>query len=147
MPADGAQAAELIGCTCNRLRQATRRVTQIYEGFLAPLGLTSPQFSLLANLHVRDDATVNQLARRLLTDATTLNRNLKPLERAGYVTVGADAEDRRQRRIRITRSGRSRLEQAIPLWRQAQRHLESMLGAGGFKGLNEALGGALDKLA
>jgi DNA-binding MarR family transcriptional regulator len=139
--------AELVGCACQRLRKATRRVTQIYESFLAPVGLTSPQFGLLANLHARDDVSMNELARRLVTDATTLNRNLKPLAKAGYVSVGAGSDDRRERRIRITPAGRRVLERAVPLWREAQQHLETELGAAAFKSLNEALARALDKLA
>ncbi|MDE2582265.1 MAG: hypothetical protein KGL52_11575, partial [Rhodospirillales bacterium] len=39
------------GCTCMHLRRAARRVTQVYDQVIAPTGLTSGQFGLLARLH------------------------------------------------------------------------------------------------
>ncbi|MBI1773807.1 MAG: winged helix-turn-helix transcriptional regulator [Proteobacteria bacterium] len=138
--------AELMGCTCQRLRKATRRVTQIYEGFLAPVGLTSPQFGLLANLAARDDVSMNELAERLVTDPTTLNRNLKPLEKAGYLKIDSGSDDRRRRRIALTERGRQTFERAIPLWRQAQQHLEAVLGRKDLEALNDALSRSLRSL-
>jgi hypothetical protein len=37
-------------CNCHALRQATRRVTQLYDHLLAPLGLRATQFSLLTEV-------------------------------------------------------------------------------------------------
>src|SRR3979490_2018831 len=42
---------EVLGCTCMRLRRANRTITQIYDQHLAPAGLTSSQFGMLARLH------------------------------------------------------------------------------------------------
>jgi DNA-binding MarR family transcriptional regulator len=53
-------------------------------------------------------------------DRTTLNRNLRPLERRGVVESAPDPEDRRSRKLRITDAGRQLMDEAIPLWRQAQ---------------------------
>ena len=37
-------------CTCLALRRATRRVTQIYDTHMKPLGLRITQFAVLGNL-------------------------------------------------------------------------------------------------
>jgi hypothetical protein len=41
---------EVMGCTCLRLRKTTRRVTQLFDRCLDPVGITSSQIGLLANL-------------------------------------------------------------------------------------------------
>ena len=41
---------KIMGCTCMRMRRATRRVTQLYDHALEPSGLTVSQFGLLAYL-------------------------------------------------------------------------------------------------
>ena len=136
---------EIAGCTCLRLRRATRRVTQIYDRFLEPAGLTSNQIGLLTHLYgasrsARAALPIGVLAERVGMDPTTLNRNLKPLEAQGLVEDAADPEDGRVRAILITREGTTRLQKAVPFWRQAQTHLESALG----KEATLALNGLLD---
>ena len=70
-------------CTAARVRKASRRVTQIYDRHLAPFDLTIAQFGLLAQLREVSGASVGELADRMIMDATTLSRNLRPLERRG----------------------------------------------------------------
>ena len=83
------------GCTCMRLRKASRRVSQIYDRSLEPLGLTVTQFSLLGHLGSFDGIGIGALAEKLVMDPTTLTRNLRPLQRQGFVVLAADPHDRR----------------------------------------------------
>jgi DNA-binding MarR family transcriptional regulator len=55
-------------------------------------------------------------------DQSTLSRNLKPLEREGWVEI-SPGRDRRRRLVTLTASGQLLLEQAIPLWEQVQTTL------------------------
>ena len=117
---------EIAGCTCLRLRRASRKLTQIYDRLLGAAGLTVNQFGLLAQLYGADISrstglSMGTIAERLGLDPTTLNRNLKPLHLQGLVKDAIDAADRRVRIIRITEKGRRTLERAVPLWRQARR--------------------------
>src|SRR5262249_58169002 len=91
----------VTGCTCFRVRQAARRVTQLYDHFLAGAGLRITQYSLLANLRQAGPLTMTELARRMAMDRTTLTRNLRPLQRHGYVAVTV-GEDRRRRLLALT---------------------------------------------
>src|SRR4051812_39261828 len=78
----------VAGCTCMRLRRASRRITQIYDELLAPAGLTVTQFGLLANLRACA-LSIGALASRLGMDPTTLTRNLRPLQARGLAEIGA----------------------------------------------------------
>ncbi len=119
-----------MDCTCSALRMAARRLTQAYDGALAPQGLNTPQFALLGALGRWNGAppTVRQLAQQMTLDRTTLGHNLRPLERDGLVEIVADTEDRRVRRIRLTDAGHARRAAAFPLWRAAQDRFDAIFG-------------------
>ena len=125
--------AEISQCTCLGVRRLARRVTQIYEEIMAPAGLTVGQFGLLAQLYGADLAgqrsvAVGALAERLGADPTTLSRNLRPIRSQGLIVDDPDPLDRRTRAVRLTDKGRAKLRRAVPVWRQAQRHVNSALG-------------------
>src|SRR6266516_701661 len=136
-----------FACTCLRLRKAARRITQIYDGHVEPFGLTITQFGLLAHLRVLDGIGVGALAERLVMDPTTLTRNLRPLERKGFVVLEPDPADRRARSLRLTEKGRAALRAARPAWARAQRHVEEVLGNADAAVLNSALDRVLERLA
>lgn len=127
-------------CTCLALRRATRRVTQIYDAHMKPLGLRITQFAVLGQLAGAPESpaaqisatspgamSITALARRLGLDRSTLGRNLRPLLKAGLVAMEG-GEDRRAHTLALTDAGRDVLEKAIPLWRDAQRHVSEKLG-------------------
>jgi len=118
---------EVRGCTCNRLRRLTRRVTALYDHALAPCGLRVTQFSLLSNLLVLQTPALSVLAEAMDMERTTLTRNLRPLITAGWVTVQPGASARR-REARLTPIGRAKWEQGKSLWRLGQNALNASLG-------------------
>ena len=75
-------------CNCLALRQAARHVTQFYDQFLAPSGLRTTQYSILARLVREGPMAINALAAELVMDRTTLGRNILPLQRDGLIAVG-----------------------------------------------------------
>jgi DNA-binding MarR family transcriptional regulator len=143
---------EVIECICLRMRRAARRVTQIYDHALEPIGITVNQFGLLAQLAgVRmggsDGLSIGILAERLGTDPTTLNRTLKPLEERGLVRSAFDPADARLRLLEITQKGQRELGKAMPLWHQAQDQLQAALGIKSLQALGELLDLSVTKLA
>ena len=102
---------KLAGCTCARLRKLTRRMSQSYDLHLAAVGLRITQYSLLSNLAHNEGVTITSLARTLGMDRTTLVRNLKPLEQAGFVAQGAGARGN-ERAVSLTAEGRAVLQRA-----------------------------------
>ena len=71
--------------------------------------------------------SITALAKFMIMDRSTLTRNLRPLEEEGLVAVGLEGW-RRSRTLEVTEKGRSRLSEALPLWKQAQETLRRKLG-------------------
>ena len=140
----GLDIGEISRCTCPHARRATRRLTQIYDRALRPIGLTSNQFGLLVILYGHSLAAgrglaIGALAERLGMDPTTLNRNLRPLSVRGLVASAASPEDRRVRVVYITRKGLARLRRAVPPWRRTQAGIREALGDKTLVTLNDLL--------
>jgi DNA-binding MarR family transcriptional regulator len=115
-------------CNCLALRQAARHVSQFYDQFLAPSGLRTTQYSILARLQRKGPMTINALAAELVMDRTTLGRNILPLQRDGLVAIAPGQSDRRSRELRLTAVGAARLRGAVKGWRQAQARFEAAFG-------------------
>src|SRR5271167_3711164 len=115
-------------CNCAALRQAARRVTKLYDDALAPIGLGVNQFSILARLSLVGPSKIQDLARLLVMDRSTLGHLLRPLERRGFVRLEASEEDRRSRIIVLTPAGKTVVAKARPRWAAAQRRFESTFG-------------------
>ena len=126
MPLDAALGPEV--CHCFAVRSAARHVTQFYDQLLEPTGLRITQYSILAMLKRLGPLTINALAKVLLTDRTTLGRNILPLERDGLIRIEQGASDRRAKELHLTTAGEKRLQAARPAWLKAQATFESSFG-------------------
>ena len=115
-------------CNCAALRQASRVVTNLYDGALAPVGLGVNQYSILARLRAMGPSTLSDLAARLVTDRSTLGHLLRPLQRRGLLKVTTGKKDRRERLLSLTPSGEALLRRARPLWSAAQHKFETAFG-------------------
>ena len=116
-------------CNCLAVRQAARHITQFYDQFLAPSGLRTTQFSILAKLRRLGSITINALAAEMVMDRTTLGRNILPLERDGLIAVKQGSRDRRSKELRVTEAGEARFRAGVEGWVQAQRQFEKAFGA------------------
>lgn len=114
-------------CLCLHVQRAARALARRFDLALKPLGLTNGQFSLLMSLNRPEPASLSSVAAVLAMDRTTLTANLKPLERQGYLTITADPQDRRARRLTLTPAGHRVLLAALPLWRESHDALEALL--------------------
>jgi len=110
-------------CNYGLLRKASRRVSLAYDRILAPSGLTTAQFAILAEIAESDNAdgpTMAALADALAMDRAALTQSLKPLIAGKLVLVGSDPRDRRARRATLSPFGKKRLEEAGQFWSHAQ---------------------------
>jgi DNA-binding MarR family transcriptional regulator len=126
-------------CVCLAARQTARHVTQFYDQFLAPAGLRTTQFSILAKLKRKGPMTINALAADLVMDRTTLGRNILPLERDGLITIEPMTCDRRSKELHLTKAGDKRFEAARREWIKAQARFESTFGSKRTAELRELL--------
>lgn len=124
-------SAILSTCLLQATRRAARAVTTLYEGALAPVGLTASQFSTLVAVAAHEPAGVGltPLAAGLGLDRTTLTRVLAPMEARGLVELAPDPHDARARLAQLGTTGRDLLPEAIRLWSDAQARALARLGS------------------
>ena len=131
-------------CVAARLRLVNRVVTNYYDDALRPLGLKVSQLNILIVTAKLGLARPAQVCDILQLDASTLSRNVKPLQAHGWLEVVPD-EDARAQPFRLTLQGKRLIEKAVPAWEQAQRQATQLLGDEGIALLEKAarkLGGA-----
>ena len=116
-----------LPCMCANLRRATRVITQRYDEALRPLGLTITQFTILQALSLVGDITQGKLGEILAMASTNLTRTLDVMSKQGWIAKNYGT-DRRERRLRLTRAGKSELNRAAPHWQGAQEALRVRLG-------------------
>jgi DNA-binding MarR family transcriptional regulator len=116
-------------CNCFMARSAARHVTQLYDQFLAPVGLHVTQFSILAKLKRLGPMTINGMAKEMVMDRTTLGRNVLPLERDGLIKIQASAADGRAKQLHLTKTGEKRLLAGREAWARAQARFDDRFGA------------------
>jgi DNA-binding MarR family transcriptional regulator len=126
-------------CNCTALRKATRRVSQLYDSALEPCGLRATQRAILNHIARTGTPPIGELADALVMDRGALTHTLKPLERDGFVKISIDPNDRRNRLIALTASGRAKLAESEALWVRAQQGFEAAFGAAKSSSLRKAL--------
>ncbi len=127
-PEDRAVPNSQYPCLCAMIRRAGRIATRNYDNFLKPCGLKVTQFSMLANIARHPAITVSELAELLSMDQTTVSRNLRVLEKSGYIRLESERTDHRIKRIQISDLGISKMNEARPMWEQAQLEMQRLLG-------------------
>ena len=114
-------------CLCLHVQRAARALARRFDEALRPLALTQGQFSLLMSLNRPQPPSVGEVSALLAMDRTTVTANVKPLERRGLVQVRVDPDDRRNRRLELTASGRGLLAAAAPVWKRTHAATERRL--------------------
>jgi DNA-binding MarR family transcriptional regulator len=120
-------------CTNTALRLAARRLGQLYDEALAPLGLKATQLALLFEMDKLTGAdqqgpTLQDLANRLAIQLSALTHALRPLVRDGIIELRQDAQDRRTKHGVLTPLGKTRLSEAMVRWAAANDQVEAVLG-------------------
>jgi DNA-binding MarR family transcriptional regulator len=114
-------------CVCFNLRRVTRAVTQFYDAEMRRHAIRPTQGSILSSLQARDSWNMAELSDWLGMERTTLVRNLRPLQRDGFVkAVGGGRGNRVE--LMITTKGRKQIEKLTPAWKSAQSGMVKTLG-------------------
>ena len=133
-------------CTCFMVRSLSRKISQLYDEALAPSGLKGTQFSLLLQARGKVPLSVSALAAVLHTDRTTMTRNLRTLEHAGFITLQAGA-DARSRCVLVTTEGEAAFRQGLKLWKQAQAQVRALCGMEQIAALEQLVDHLLPRMA
>lgn len=130
-------------CSFNRLGRAVRTVGQVYDARFSQLGVRPTQGMLLIAIGAIGEPSISDLAEAVGLDPSTLNRNLKPLSRDGYVSL-REGDDRRRRHVRLTQSGQNLVVELAYQWDIVQSDLARAFGTDWSRELQQALGPVLD---
>ena len=126
-------------CFCTNLRLAARRLTAVYDAALAPLGINIGQYFLMRTVGDRRSTSLTELGRSAELDRSTVGRNVRVLERLGLVEAARGTADHREALVCLTPAGVLLLQQAQPLWDDAQSVTASRLGDDKLVALQAAL--------
>ncbi len=97
---------------CFAVYSTNHAFSRVYKPLLEKLGLTYPQYLVLASLWAKGDQTVGSLGDMLFLEYSTLTPLLKRLEGLGFVTRTRDPDDQRQVHVSLTRQGNALQEKA-----------------------------------
>jgi DNA-binding MarR family transcriptional regulator len=123
-----------LDCMCAGFRRTTRALTQLYEQTFRPLGLRASQFTILQVLSRAGEVSQGQLGNMLAMDSTTLTRTLKIMRQQRWIAEHR-GEDRRERRLRLSKEGKALLDRAAPEWTRVQARLRRELGENTWESL------------
>ena len=121
-------------CAAFTLRKSARAVTNLYDAALQPAGVRSTQFAILVAVARSQPVSIGSLSQLLLTDRTTLTRNLALMEKEGLLDI-SQRSTMRQRFVTLSDKGKRSLKQSAPLWRKVQEQYVTAVGAGRWKRL------------
>ena len=121
-------------CYCAAARAVSRKTTALYDDALAPAGVNLAQYSLLRRIEWAGSPSLTELARLAELDRSTVGRNVRVLEKMRLVRM-TDSEDQREAAVILTDAGVATLARAAPFWVDAQRHIETAVGAERAKNL------------
>jgi DNA-binding MarR family transcriptional regulator len=124
-------------CLAVRVRRLGRVVTRIYDRALAPHGVSTAQFNLLAAVAATGGARPVDLAALLDVEKSTLSRDLERMRRLGWVHSKTGVGGTRL--VALTASGGRLLVSARRAWEAAQAAAVSELGSGNVDRLRRAL--------
>jgi DNA-binding MarR family transcriptional regulator len=105
------------------LKQAQQALRNRMDSGLREIGLTTPQYAVLAFLKIEAGASNAALARRAFVTPQTMQAILAALERSGFIARTPHPEHGRVQNTELTASGREVLESASGIVADAEARL------------------------
>ena len=121
-------------CLCGNMRMGARAVTTLYDGYLAPAGLTAAELSVLWCVVAAQPVSMQKIGEFLAMEKSTVTRNVAHL-RLRHLLKVATGKDARTKQVSVTRAGQDAFLRALPLWKEAQKAAASSLGDMRFRSL------------
>ena len=97
---------------CFRLYTASRLITQAYEPYFKPLGITYTQYLVMMVLWEEDKQPINTIGQKLKLGINTTSPLIKRMEKLGLVSRQSSETDKRQQIVSLTPKGKALEEEA-----------------------------------
>jgi DNA-binding MarR family transcriptional regulator len=124
----------MLSCLCGSFRRTSRALTQFYDQGLRATGLTITQLTILQALSRTGEVSQGRLGEILAMDSTTLTRTVGIMRGRDWIAERR-GEDRRERRLRLSRGGETKLNRVTPAWEKVQSRLREQVGDQTWKNL------------
>jgi MarR family transcriptional regulator, organic hydroperoxide resistance regulator len=111
----GTKTGQLRNQLCFSVYSTSIAINRLYKPILDPLGLTYPQYLVLAALWEEDGQSIGAIADRLALESSTITPLVKRLEAGGFVARQRCSIDERQVHVRLTQNGRAVREKTFCL--------------------------------
>ncbi len=95
----------LDGQLCFSLYGAAIAINRAYKPLLDELGLTYPQYLVVAVLTEKDGQTIGEIADRLALEPSTITPLVKRLEQAGLLVRRRNPNDEREVKVTLSKQG------------------------------------------
>ncbi len=92
---------------CHRLYVASNLLTRIYRPLLAEMDLTYPQYLIMLALWENDNVSILDILERTKIDGGSLSLILKKLVSKKLITVEGCPEDKRKKKVCLTRKSKN----------------------------------------
>lgn len=126
-------------CLFRKIRTVSRSVTNLYTKSLKDIGITPIQYSMMTAIGILKSVNFNDLSQQIKMDRTTINRNLKPLIRDGFIIIKENSLDKREKLISLTKEGDTIYIEAYTYWIEAQKEIKELLGVSNWSDINNTL--------
>ena len=100
---------------CFRLYTVSRLITQAYEPYFKPLGITYTQYLVLMVLWEEDKQPINTIGQKLKLGINTTSPLIKRMETLKIVTRRKDKEDARKTIVSLTERGKAMEQEAAKI--------------------------------
>ena len=101
------------------LTESQSAMARLFQHRAKALGLSPPQWRVLAGLHGREGLTQTELSEQIAIARSPLGKIVDQLEELGYVLREDDPDDRRIHRLHLT-------ESVMPLFEPAEEVVRSL---------------------
>jgi len=130
----------------NRLAEAVSR--DFARTYRERLGLTRPEWRLLATLGQFGTMTATEVGAHSAMHKTKVSRAVAALEKRGWLARATDTDDRRIERLTLTSRGAATYRDMVPVAKAFEARIDAMLGkqeraalARGLAALEKAVAG------
>jgi len=110
----------------NRLAEAVSR--DFARTYRERLGLTRPEWRLLATLGQFGTMTATAVGAHSAMHKTKVSRAVAALEKRGWLARATDADDRRIERLTLTARGAAAYRDMVPVAKAFEARIDAMLG-------------------
>lgn len=117
---------QLSNQICHRLYVASNAVTRAYRPLLKELDITYPQYVVMMALWQFNDIEVGRVQSLTKIDAGALTQILKKMVDKGLVCLTPTEEDRRVKRVNLTKAGRELEQKASDIPLKLMCHLKGL---------------------